>query len=113
MIREECDQLCNDPTDSIGNNVDSSLVTADYHPSADTVRQQATELDQKVEELKKKLRDRENQLKEQEKRVEKLQGAVNEVSQWLDEKEQQLKDCDLAEVEPAKIQEKMAVIKVH
>ena len=112
VIREECDQLCNDPTDSIGNTVESSSVTADYHPSSDTARQQVNELDERVEELKKKLRDREKQLKEQEERVKKYKDVVNEVSQWLNEKEHQLKDYDLTEVEPAKIQEKMAAVKV-
>ena len=36
----------------------------------------------------------------------------NDVMPWLDEKEGQLKDCDLTEVEPAKIQEKMTLVKV-
>ncbi|XP_065889965.1 microtubule-actin cross-linking factor 1-like isoform X3 [Dysidea avara] len=111
-IRQQCDQLCNDPTDSVGNNVDPSLVTVDYHPSADTVRDQLTQLDQTVEQLKKKLRDRENELKEQQEKVKKLEEVSSDVSQWLDEKEGQLKDCDLTEVEPTKIQEKMTLVKL-
>jgi len=104
--------LCNDPTDSVGNNVDPSVVTADYHPSADTTRDQLTQLDQTVEQLKKKLRDKENRLKEQQAKVKKLKEVSNDVIQWLDEKEGQLKDCDLTEVEPTKIQEKMTLVKV-
>ena len=111
-IRQQCDQLCNDPTDSVGNNVDPSLVTVDYHPSADTARDQLTQLDQTVEQLKKKLRDRENESKEQQAKVKKLEEVSSDVSQWLDEKEGQLKDCDLTEVEPTKIQEKMTSVKV-
>lgn len=112
MMKKQCDQLCSDPTDSIGNAVEPSLVTADYHPAADVAKQQVNELDQRVEELKKKLKDREDELKEQEGRVKKHQDVVNELNRWLDEKEVQLKDCDLTEVEPAKIQEKMAAVKV-
>ena len=112
VIREECNQLCNDPTDSIGNTVQSSLVPTDYHPSADTAKQQVTELDERVEELKKKLKDRENQLKKQEERVKKFQDAMNEVAQWLEKEEHQLNDYNLTEVDPTKIQEKMAAIKV-
>jgi len=43
--------------------VDPSVVTADYHPSADTARDQLTKLDQTVEQLKKMLRDKENEFK--------------------------------------------------
>ena len=112
MTKEQCDQLCNDPTDAVGSVVEASMVTPDYHPAADTARHQVTELEQRVEELKKKLSNRENALKEQQDRVKKYQDAVSEVGQWLDEKEQQLKDYDLTEVEPDKIQEKMAAVKV-
>ena len=112
VVKEQCDKLCNDPTDSIGSVVDPSVVTPDYHPAADAARHQVAEVEQRVEDLKKKLRDRENQLKEQQDRVKKYQDAVDEVNQWLGEKEQQLKDYDLTEVEPAKIQEKMAAVKV-
>ena len=92
--------------------MDPSVVTADYHPYADTARDQLTKLDQTVEQLKKKLRDRENELKEQQAKVKKLEEVSNDVIEWLDEKEGQLKDCDLTEVEPAKIQEKMVSVKV-
>lgn len=112
VIREHCDQLCNDPTDSWGNNVEPSLVTANYHPSADTARDHVTELDKRVEELKKKLRGRENELKKQQERVKKYQDAVSEVSQWLDEKEHLLAGYDLTTAEPMRIQEKMAAVKV-
>ena len=112
VIKEHCDKLCNDPTDGTGSVVDPSLVTSDYHPAADTARQQAAELNQRVEEVKKKLRGRESKLKEQQDRVKKYQDVVDEVSRWLDEKEHQLKDHDLTEVEPTKIQEKMAAVKV-
>ena len=112
VIRTQCDQLCNDPTDSVGNVVEPSMVTADYHPCADTARGHVSELDQKVEELKKKLRNRENELKAQQERVKKYQDGVNGVSQWLEEKEQQLNDYNLTTAEPMKIQEKMAAIKV-
>ena len=112
VVKEHCDKLCNDPTDSIGSVVDPSLVTPDYHPAADTARQQVTELEQEVEELKKKLKNKENEVKEQQDRVKKYHDAVSEVSQWLDEKEEQLKNYDLTEVEPSKIQEKMAAVKV-
>lgn len=112
VIKEHCDKLCNDPTDSTGSVVDPSLVTPDYHPAANAAWQRVTELEQGVEELKKKLRERENEVKEQEDRVKKYRDAVDEVGRWLDEKEQQLKDYDLTEVDPTKIQEKMAAVKV-
>ena len=112
MAKDCCDQLCNDPTDSIEGVAEASMITPDYHPAADAARLKVTELDQSLEQLKKKLRDRENKLKQQQDRVKKHQDAVNEVGQWLDEKEHQLKDYDLTEVEPAKIQEKMSAIKV-
>ena len=112
VVKDCCEQLCNDPTDSIGGMAEASLITPDYHPAADTARHQVTELDQGLEQLKKKLRDRENRLKQQQDRVKKHQEAVSEVGHWLDEKEHQLKDYDLTEVEPVKIQEKMSAIKV-
>ena len=92
--------------------MDPSLVTADYHPSADTTRDQLSQLEQTVNQLKKKLRDKENELKEQQEKVKKLEEVSSDACQWLDEKEGQMKDCDLTEVEPAKILEKMTIVKV-
>lgn len=72
-----------------------------------------TELENKVGELKKKLKERENELKKQEKRVKRLREDVNNMSEWLGDKEHQMKHFDLSEVEPTKIQNKIAAIKVH
>ena len=77
MISEQCNQLCSDPVDAMGNNVESSLVTADYHPSADTARHHVSELDQRVKELKKKLTDRENEMKVQQERIKKIERGIN------------------------------------
>ena len=112
VIKEQCDQLCNDPTDSMGNSVDPSVVTADYHPAADTARGHVSDMDKRVEELKKKLRDRENALKKQEDRVKKYQDAVSEVIQWMDDKEHQKVGYDLTTAEPLRIQEKVEAVKV-
>lgn len=112
VVREDCNQLCNDPTNSMGNSVELPLVTSDYHPCADVARDSITELDYKVEELKKKLRDRENEIKEQQGRIDKLQKVINEMGQWLDEKEAQSKAFKLTEVESAKLQEQIAAVKV-
>ena len=112
VIKEQCDQLCNDPTDSVGNSVEPSVVTADYHPAADTARGHVSEMDKRVEELKKKLRDRENTLKKQEERVKKYQDAISEVIQWMDDKELQKVGYDLTAPEPLRIQEKVEAVKV-
>ena len=112
VIKEQCDQLCNDPTDSVGNSVEPSVVTADYHPAADTARGHVSEMDKRVEALKKKLRDRENALKKQEERVKKYQDAVSEVIQWMDDKELQKVGYDLTAFEPLRIQEKVETVKV-
>lgn len=112
MIKEQCDQLCNDPTDSVGSVVEPSVVTADYHPAADTARGHVTEMDKRVEELKKKLKDREDQLNKQQERVKRYQDAVSEVIQWMDDKELQKVGYDLTTAEPLKIQEKMDAVKV-
>lgn len=112
MIKEQCDQLCNDPTDSVGSVVEPSVVTADNHPAADTARGHVTEMDKRVEELKKKLKDREDQLNKQQERVKRYQDAVSEVIQWMDDKELQKVGYDLTTAEPLKIQEKMDAVKV-
>ena len=49
--------------------MDPSLVTADYHPSADTARDQLTRLKQKVDQLKKKLEGRDSESKKQQAKV--------------------------------------------
>ena len=112
MFTEECGQLCNDPIDGMGHSVESTLVTADFHPSADTARQHMAELDQRMKELKKKLRDRETMVKEQQEKMMKFQNAIHEVDHWLNEKEKQSEHFRLMQVESTMLKEKIEAVKV-
>ena len=111
-ITKECNQLCNDPTDGMGCSVESTLITEDFHPSADAAKHHMAELDQRMKELKEKLRDKENKVIEQQGRMKKLQNAIHEVGQWLDEKEKQLECLRLLEVESTMLQEKIVAVQV-
>lgn len=111
-IKEECNQLCIDPNDGMGHSVESTLVTEDFHPSADAARCHMAKLGQRMKELKEKLRDRENEVKEQQGRIKQLQNAIHEVGQWLDEKEKQSECFRLLEVKSTMLQEKIMTVKV-
>ena len=112
MFTEECSQLCNDPIDSMGHGVELTLVTADFHPSADTTRQHMAELDQRMKELKEKLRDRETMVKEQQEKMMKFQNAIHKVDHWLNEKEKQSEHFRLTQVESTMLKEKLEAVKV-
>lgn len=96
----------------MGSNVELSLVTPDYHPSANTARDKVTQLDQRVEELKKMLKEREDELKKREGKIKRLQEDDAKMSEWLNENEHQLTDINLSEVESTEIQKQIAAIKV-